>query len=50
MDLSPANWDQAEAADTQLHDLLLQLLGEDALILVDTPEVKEGASRNGVSS
>ena len=39
-DLKPAAWDEAEAAESKLHYVLLQLLGEYALILIDTPELE----------
>ena len=39
-DLGPMQWDQAIVADAKLHDFLLMMLGEDALILVETPDLE----------
>jgi uncharacterized membrane protein len=39
-DLGLMQWDQAIMADAKLHDFLLMMLGEDALILVETPDLE----------
>ena len=39
-DLGPMGWDHAEAADPKLHDILLRILGESALMLVDKPALE----------
>ena len=39
-DLGPMQWDQAIVADAKLHDFLLMMLGRDALILVETPDLE----------
>ena len=39
-DLSGMAWDQAQVADAKLHDFLLMVLGEDAQILVETPDLE----------
>ena len=41
-------WDQAQVADAKLHDFLFMVRGEDAQILVETPDLEyrgfEGSS------
>ena len=36
-DLSGANWEHSASADEKLHDFLLQLCGDEAQVLIDTP-------------
>ena len=40
VDLSPMNWDNSEAASPKLQDFLLQILGGNALMLIDKPNLE----------
>ena len=46
-DVRHSNWEMAEAADSKLYDYLLQILGEDALMLIEKHELQDRASNPG---
>ena len=40
LDLSASGWEQAAVADSKLHDLLVQVLQDEPLYLIDTPQLE----------